>query len=156
MHEEQMVVSLAFLKQWLLFGSKAVAVGTTSMRTLESLYWYGVKLLNGETNFLITQHDPYRSYSFTLPDLIEAIAAIINYMELNNLQEITGYTGIYLYPGYSFKAVGKIITNFHQPGSTLILLVAAFIGEDWRKVYQEALDNNYRFLSYGDSSLLIP
>jgi S-adenosylmethionine:tRNA ribosyltransferase-isomerase len=77
-------------------------------------------------------------------------------MEVENQSYLIGHSSIYIYPGYDFKICEGIITNFHQPGSTLILLIAAFIGADWKKVYQEALQNNYRFLSYGDSSLLIP
>jgi S-adenosylmethionine:tRNA ribosyltransferase-isomerase len=81
---------------------------------------------------------------------------VLEYFDRSKINEITGQTSIYIVPGYRFRICKGLITNFHQPGSTLILLVAAFIGEDWKKVYQSALDNNYRFLSYGDSSLLIP
>lgn len=155
MHGEQIILNRKNL-EYILTNRQRVAVGTTSMRTLESVYWYGVKLLKDpEAQFLITQHDPY-DFQMHLPSLEEAVGQVISYMERKNLSEISGYSSIYIMPGYSFKVCDALITNFHQPGSTLILLVAAFIGEDWKKVYREALDHEYRFLSYGDSSLLIP
>ena len=130
-----------------------IAVGTTSMRTLESLYWFGVALLNGRDTFYIKKEDPY---VLAPVNKVEALAAVLNYMDAHQLSVLGGQTEVFLYPGYDFRMCQGLITNYHMPNSTLILLVAAFIGEDWRKVYQEALDNDYRFLSYGDSSLLIP
>lgn len=155
MHNEQVVVSLKNIEN-LLQNRYIVPVGTTSMRTIESLYWYGVKLLNDpNTTFSINQHDPYQVQR-TLPSRMEALTAIKAYMNNHGKNSITGETSIYILPGYTFRVCQALITNFHQPGSTLILLVAAFIGEDWKKVYEVALQHKYRFLSYGDSSLLIP
>lgn len=154
MHNEQLVVKKENVEN-LLRNSFVVPVGTTSMRTIESIYWYGVKLLSSpDISFKIDQGDPYATGSF--PSKEESLSAVLDYMNVNRVDEITGETSIYIVPGYKFRICKALITNFHQPGSTLILLVAAFIGENWKKVYQSALDNNYRFLSYGDSSLLIP
>jgi S-adenosylmethionine:tRNA ribosyltransferase-isomerase len=133
-----------------------IPVGTTSMRTLESLYWYGVKLLNNsDSEFIISQNGPYEKYN-SLPSTKESLQAIVEFMESNKMETLSGNTSIYIMPGYTFRMCKGLITNFHQPGSTLLLLVAALIGDDWRNVYKEAIDNGYRFLSYGDSSLLIP
>jgi len=155
MHNEQVVVTRANLTH-LLAGRYIVPVGTTSMRTLESLYWYGVKLLKDpQAVFTISQHEAYAAAD-RWPSRDEALRAVVGYMDRNQLDLLTGETSIYIMPGYTFRVCEALITNFHQPGSTLILLVAAFIGEDWRKVYNESLANGYRFLSYGDSSLLIP
>jgi S-adenosylmethionine:tRNA ribosyltransferase-isomerase len=125
------------------------------MRSLESLYWFGVGLLKNElSNFNISQYFPYQHKS-AIP-VKEALSAILEYMNKKQLDNIEGITSIYIVPGYRFKICNGIITNFHQPCSTLLLLIAALIGDNWKKVYKEALDNNYRFLSYGDSSLLLP
>ncbi len=142
--------------QNLLTGKKVIAVGTTSMRSLESLYWYGVKLLtNPKAEFIISQNDPYLETS-SLPSTEESLKCIVQYMEKEGLENIIGHTSIYILPGYSFKICKGLITNFHQPGSTLMLLVAALVGKNWKTIYDAALENNYRFLSYGDSSLLLP
>lgn len=155
MHHEQVVISRKSIEHLLRTDRFIVAVGTTSMRTLESLYWFGVKLLeNPENEFNITQEDPYQPRA--LPSSLEALVAIASHMDRQRLDSLSGTTSIFIYPGYSFKICQGLITNFHMPASTLILLVAAFIGEDWKKIYDEALDKKYRFLSYGDSSLLIP
>ncbi|MEQ1587408.1 MAG: S-adenosylmethionine:tRNA ribosyltransferase-isomerase [Cyclobacteriaceae bacterium] len=152
MHMEQVIVTRKNIEA-LLSGRSIVAVGTTSMRTLESLYWYGVKLeTHPEAPFQITQHDPYILQRDLKKE--EAFRNILNLLDKKDADTITGETSIYIVPGYSFKVVEALITNFHQPGSTLILLVAAFIGPVWKKVYQEALSHDYRFLSYGDSSIL--
>jgi len=155
MHEEQVIVSRTNVENLLTPGRLFTAVGTTSMRTLESLYWYGAKLLrDAESEFRIGQRD---AYTFTNPPSPEkAIRAVLEHMNKNQLETLVGETAIFIKPGYSFKVCRALITNFHQPASTLILLVAAFVGEDWKKIYEEALRNDYRFLSYGDSSLLIP
>jgi S-adenosylmethionine:tRNA ribosyltransferase-isomerase len=155
MHDEQIVISRTNLEN-ILAHDFIVAVGTTSMRTLESLYWYGVKLTEDpESEFVITQTDAYEERTL-LPDTKSAIQKVLKFMSVNNLETVVGRTSIYIKPGYDFKVCKSLVTNFHQPGSTLILLVAAFVGSDWKKIYDEALDNEYRFLSYGDSSLLIP
>lgn len=151
MHNEQVWISKKNVEN-LPSSNKTIAVGTTAMRTLESLYWFGVKLLNGQTDFFIKKTDPY---SFEARSKEEALQAVNDFMDQRNLDKIGGQTEIFLYPGYDFKLCDGLVTNYHLPGSTLILLIAAFVGEDWRKIYQEALDNDYRFLSYGDSSLLL-
>jgi S-adenosylmethionine:tRNA ribosyltransferase-isomerase len=152
MHKEQVIVSRKNIEA-ILSAKAIVAVGTTSMRTLESLYWYGVKLkTNRNAPFHITQQD-----AFTLPNNVsakEAFGHVLDLLDEKKADTLTGETSIYIMPGYTFRVVEALITNFHQPGSTLILLVAAFVGADWKKIYQEALDSNYRFLSYGDSSIL--
>lgn len=154
MHCEQVIVTSQNIME-LVSANPTIAVGTTSLRTLESLYWYGVKLINDPSlAFEITQFDPYQ-----LPSRIsklKALEAIQKKMEIENLESITGETSIMIMPGYDFKVADALITNFHQPGSTLMLLVAAFVGSDWKDIYNEALKNDYRFLSYGDSSLLFP
>lgn len=152
MHNEQVWIQKDIIES-LQKSSQTIAVGTTSMRTLESLYWFGVRLQNGYQDFYIKQDDPYQMKAI---DKQTALQNVLDYMNQNRLQQLGGQTEIFLYPGYTFQMCDGLITNFHMPNSTLILLIAAFIGEDWRKVYQEALNNDYRFLSYGDSSLLIP
>ena len=155
MHGEQIVISRKNVEN-LLRDKFVIAVGTTSMRTLESLYWFGVRLLNGLTSsFSITQEDPYRDYNQE-PSVAEALQAVLYFMEKGGEDTLIGETSIFIKPGYTFRLCQGLITNFHQPASTLILLVAAFVGPDWRMIYKAALDNDYRFLSYGDSSLLIP
>ncbi len=154
MHSEQIIVTRKNIEN-LLTDRPIIAVGTTSTRTLESIYWYGVKLISDQrADFIVRQFDPYElptAYSKR-----EALEAILKKMENENLESITGETAIYIFPGYEFKVIRALITNFHQPGSTLMLLIAALVGESWKDIYQEALTNEYRFLSYGDSSLLIP
>lgn len=156
MHDEQVVISRENVQNLMQQGKRVVVVGTTSMRTLESLYWYGVKLLqNQNADFVIHQHDSCFGIQ-TPPSPLDAFGAIARHMDDQGLARIQGRTSIYILPGYPFRVCDGLITNFHQPGSTLLLLIAAFIGEDWKKVYREALENDYRFLSYGDSSLLFP
>ena len=152
MHNEQVWIQKATIES-LLSASQTIAVGTTSMRTLESLYWFGVRLENGHDDFYIKQTDPYELEVISKD---KALQNVLDFMNKKGLQQLGGQTEIFLYPGYSFQLCDGLITNFHMPSSTLILLIAAFIGEDWRKVYQAALENDYRFLSYGDSSLLMP
>jgi len=152
MHSEQIVISQQNLET-ILAAKKIAAVGTTSMRTLESLYWYGVALLeNPEAKFLVEKLDPYKKRD--LPEPKTAIRAILEMMKAKNWQEINGETEIMIVPNYDFKLCEALITNFHLPATTLIMLVAAFVGQDWRKIYETALQNDYRFLSFGDSSLL--
>ncbi|MDE0471700.1 MAG: S-adenosylmethionine:tRNA ribosyltransferase-isomerase [Ekhidna sp.] len=152
MHNEQIWISKNNLENLLYSSDKTVAVGTTSMRTIESLYWYGVKLLNGETSFFIDKKDPYRLKKVKKK---EALSTVLNHLIKSNLNRIGGHTEIFLYPGYEFQMCDGLVTNYHLPGSTLILLIAAFVGEDWRRIYREALNNDYQFLSYGDGSLLM-
>ncbi len=135
-----------------------VCVGTTSVRTVETLYWFGVKLINGITctQLLLTQEEPYApplSNSAVAP--ADALEAVLDWLVQRNMDALEGETQLYIVPGYRYRIPQAMITNFHQPRSTLLLLVAAFIGPWWRTIYAEALANGYRFLSYGDASLLI-
>ncbi len=152
MHNEQLWIHKHTIES-LLSTSQTIAVGTTSMRTLESLYWFGVRLHHKKEDFHIRKEDPYEMKAI---DRHVALQNVLDYMDQYQLHQLGGQTEIFLYPGYTFKMCDGLVTNYHLPNSTLILLVAAFIGNDWRKVYQEALNNDYHFLSYGDSSLLIP
>lgn len=155
MHNEQVIFTKKNIENLLENLGNIIPVGTTSMRTLESIYWFGVKFLKGDDSpLLIEKLYPYQHEN--LPPVEDSLKAILMKMEENNTDEITAETEIFIFPGYQFKICKGIITNYHQPESTLILLIAALIGEDWRKVYHEAMTNNYRFLSYGDSSLLLP
>ena len=154
MHNEQIVITRQNIEHAKDQTKKIIAVGTTSMRSLESLYWYGVKILQGSEEFNISQHDPWELTGNV--DTPTALNAILDLMDRKKIDKITGETSIYIQPGYRFRVCQGLITNFHQPASTLILLVAAFTGMKWKDIYGEALANNYRFLSYGDSSLLLP
>jgi S-adenosylmethionine:tRNA ribosyltransferase-isomerase len=154
MHSEQIVFTRSFIDLLLEQNGKRIAVGTTSLRSLESLYWFGVKCLSGNENFLIEKDYPYEEYNGILPSAEKSLEAVAAFMKRNDLRELFGDTQIFITPGYQFRMVDALVTNFHQPGSTLILLIAAFTGNSWRRIYGEALQNDYRFLSYGDSSLL--
>ena len=154
MHSEQMEIKRETVEKLLAHSGKIIAVGTTSVRTLESMYWYGVNLLEKKGNtFAVEKLAPYASRTY-LPTRKEVLTALLEEMNRSGQDTLLGTTEIFLFPGYQFRLVDGLITNFHQPGSTLMLLISAILGEDWKKVYQEALDKNYRFLSYGDSSLL--
>ena len=159
MHSERIKVSIETIQQLQQQKQhrKIIPVGTTSMRTLESLYWMGVQIIEQRHiagDFSVSQWEPYETENNYSVD--ESLTALINYAKVNDLDFVEGFTQIIIAPGYQFKIIDGLITNFHQPQSTLLLLVAALIGNDWRKVYEHALQNNYRFLSYGDSSLLLP
>lgn len=156
MHNERIIVNRANIENILGAKGPIIPVGTTALRTLESLYWYGVKLSKSDsTLFFIEKNDPY------LPDLQgvsldDSMRAILKKMDELEVNELKGETEIFIYPGYEFKVTDGLFTNFHMPASTLVLLVAAFVGDDWQKIYDEALNKDYRFLSYGDTSLLLP
>ena len=152
MHSEPFVVRKSFI-QTLREGNKnVIAVGTTSVRTLESLYYIGVSCIETGRPAVVEQWCPYtREYAYSLD---EALGAIISYLEANGLEELKADTRIIIVPGFRFRIVDMLVTNFHQPESTLILLISAFVGGDWRTIYDYALENGFRFLSYGDSSLL--
>jgi S-adenosylmethionine:tRNA ribosyltransferase-isomerase len=154
MHSEQIQINREMIEKLLAQKGKTVAVGTTSVRTLESLFWFGVKLLEGKgEEFSIEKLYAYQDRS-TTPDKSESLRAVLDFMKKNGLESILGNTEIFIFPGYQYRMIEGLITNFHQPGSTLILLIATILGENWKNIYEEALDREYRFLSYGDSSLL--
>lgn len=152
MHREPFVVTKEFIKKLIDKKGKLIAVGTTSVRTLESLYYVGVKCIEDGAPSDVCQWDPYqKEYSYSLTESLEAI---VGYLEANSLEELKVGTRIIIVPGYSFKVVDVLVTNFHQPQSTLLLLISAFVDGDWKKIYRHALENDFRFLSYGDSSVL--
>lgn len=161
MHSEPFSISTDVLDKIIRIkdNKPVIAVGTTSVRTLESLYWLGAECaLKGPAGWEpspVGQWVPYTSELGEVP-LREALEALMEYSRHHGTDRITCRTRIIIVPGYRFRIVDWLITNFHQPKSTLLLLIAALIGEDWRKVYDYALGHDFRFLSYGDSSLLIP
>ncbi len=156
MHSEQVVVQRDFIESLLKDPEMILPVGTTSMRSLESLYWFGVKILEGSDRpFFIEKLYPYREREEI--SMLASFEAILHLMDQENQEQIIGNTEIMIFPGYRFRVCKGLITNFHQPASTLLLLVAALIGEqNWKEVYRQARENDYRFLSFGDSSLLLP
>ncbi len=159
MHTEYVCIRRSTLEKLLQHNCEAVAVGTTSVRTLESLYYMGCKVKANPNVSLdqlhVNQWEPYASTTTTITPA-EAIGELIAYMDRNNLPSLHSSTQIIIAPGYQYKIVKRLITNFHQPQSTLLLLVSAFVGGDWKSIYRYALDNDFRFLSYGDSSILFP
>ena len=156
MHTEFISVEKTFLQKLIAHPGKVVAVGTTSVRTLESLYYIGVNLLSeGSETMRVQQWQPYQATKKNIGKH-EALQAIVDYLTANGLEQLHSATQIMIAPGYQFRIVDAIVTNFHQPQSTLLLLISAFIGQDWKRVYDYALKHDFRFLSYGDSSLIIP
>lgn len=152
MHREPFNVSKSVIDKLINSPKGVVAVGTTSIRTLESLYYLGVKVLEGEQPAFVEQWAPYdREYKYSTKDALEALSG---YIEEKGADSITAATGIIIVPGFRFRVASKLVTNFHQPQSTLLLLISAFVGGDWRRIYDYAMKNGFRFLSYGDSSLL--
>jgi S-adenosylmethionine:tRNA ribosyltransferase-isomerase len=156
MHQEHVYVTRENIESLLQAKGRIIAVGTTSLRTLESVYWMGCKLLINNNNdpFQIEQWETYQ-----MPQdisLSAALNALLGFMDKNHSGFIEGITGIMIVPGYCFRVIKGLITNFHMPKSTLLLLIAALTGNDWKTIYKYAMENEYRFLSYGDSSLLIP
>lgn len=158
MHEESIFVQKSLIDQLLdakKSGKPVIPVGTTSMRTLESLYWYGLQLLTSkDTTFNIDQWRPYE-VGTSQAGAVSALQAIADHLNATQKDTLEGLTQIIIAPGYDFKIVDGLITNFHQPKSTLLLLVSALVGEAWRTIYDYAMTNDFRFLSYGDSSLLL-
>ena len=152
MHSEQFVVKKSVIKSLLESEGKVTVVGTTSMRTLESTFWLGNQMVNNDFKGSVAKLEPYETKS--VASFKESFQAVYDYLVKEGKDEFHASTEIMIFPGYEFRVCNQLITNFHQPESTLMLLVAAFIGENWKKVYQYALDNDFRFLSYGDSSIL--
>lgn len=154
MHSEPFEVSLDFLKTLRSYcGRDVVAVGTTSTRCLESLYYLGVHCIERGEPGVVMQWEPYRDEGYEV-SIAEAIDALVGYMVRNNLSRLVSRTQIIIVPGFEYRVINYLVTNFHQPQSTLLLLVAALIGDSWKTNYEFAMNNGFRFLSYGDSSLL--
>ena len=161
MHTEYISVNRSTLEKLVAHEGKAIAVGTTSVRTLESLYHIGVTLLHNpnatEEDLHVKQWQPYETALETAATpAVDALQAIIAYLDQHHMETLHSSTQIIIAPGYEYRIVKAMVTNFHQPQSTLLLLVSAFLHGDWRKIYDYALAHDFRFLSYGDSSLLIP
>lgn len=158
MHTEYISVNRRTIEKLLAHQGEAIAVGTTSVRTLESLYYIGTTISQhpdaSQEELHVKQWQPYETSSSL--SAIEALQQILNYMERHQLETLHTSTQIIIAPGYEYKIVKKMITNFHQPQSTLLLLVSAFVKGNWKSIYDYALSHDFRFLSYGDSSLLIP
>jgi S-adenosylmethionine:tRNA ribosyltransferase-isomerase len=158
MHTEYIAVHRQTIEKLIAHGGNAIAVGTTSVRTLESLYYIGVALAANpdatEEELHVNQWTPYDTHP-TLTT-VEALQQILDYLQRNELETLHTSTQIIIAPGYDYHIVKAMVTNFHQPQSTLLLLVSAFVKGDWKKIYDYALGHEFRFLSYGDSSLLIP
>lgn len=155
MHTEKVIIKRKSIEQ--LFNKEykeLIAVGTTSIRTLESLYWFGVKIMVDKAEeFQVHQWDPYQPAYNCGISVQDSMKAILNVMDKREISSLSGVTQLIIIPGYSFKIVDTLITNFHQPKSTLLLLIAAYLGDAWKNIYDYALANDFRFLSYGDSCL---
>ena len=156
MHTEHIAVHRRTIEKLLRHQGEAIAVGTTSVRTLESLYYMGLLAMQGKEDLHVPQWMPYECSDVAAPPPTAALSALLAYMDERQLDVLHSSTQIIIAPGYEYHIVRRMVTNFHQPQSTLLLLVSAFLKGDWRKVYDYALGHNFRFLSYGDSSLLIP
>lgn len=160
MHTEYICVHRQTLEKLICHEAKAIAVGTTSVRTLESLYYIGVKLEKtldlSEEELHVCQWEPYENAVAKPITPLKAIENILAYLDKHGLSALHASTQIIIAPGYEYNIVKMLVTNFHQPQSTLLLLVSAFVHGDWHKIYDYALAHDFRFLSYGDSSLLIP
>ena len=160
MHAESFFVAREVIVELINhIGKPVIPVGTTSMRTLESLYWLGINLMKNPSPELpleLLQWTAYQTPTEAQPSTEKALTGVLNYINNNNLNGISASTALMIAPGYRFRVATGLITNFHQPKSTLLLLVAALIGKKWQTAYQFALDNNFRFLSYGDSCLMLP
>ena len=161
MHTEQILVKKELIHQLLQKNQqKIIAVGTTSIRTLESIYWIGVKILASEGKEDSYQLSQWEAYELdeqieNLPTVKQALQAILDYLSSRKLKELRSETQILIGPGYEYKIIDGMITNFHQPQSTLLLLISAYLGNTWKEIYHYALNHNFRFLSYGDSCLFL-
>lgn len=162
MHTEFISVRRSTLERLIAHDGHAIAIGTTSVRTLESLYYMGMKVLRNpdlqEDQLHVSQWEPYDGADAKEEKVgaVPALQALLDWMDGQGLSTLHSSTQIIIAPGYDYKIVKMLVTNFHQPQSTLLLLVSAFVKGDWRKIYDYALSHDFRFLSYGDSSLLIP
>lgn len=160
MHTEYIAVRRHTIERLIAHGGEAIAVGTTSVRTLESLYYMGLKVLQNpditEEELHVNQWEPYEEVRGERLEVRDVLQALLDWLDRHELTVLHSSTQIIIAPGYDYKIVKMLITNFHQPQSTLLLLVSAFVKGDWRKIYDYALAHDFRFLSYGDSSLLIP
>ena len=158
MHTEYISVRRDTIRKLLAHDGCAIAVGTTSVRTLESLYYMGLKVMRdpslNEDQLHVSQWEPYDTD--TTVSTVESLSAFVSWMDSHSLEVLHSSTQIIIAPGYNYHIVKMLVTNFHQPQSTLLLLVSAFVRGDWHKIYDYALSHDFRFLSYGDSSLLIP
>ncbi len=154
MHTEHIAVSRHTIERLIAHEGAAIAVGTTSVRTLESLYYMGVLAARGEEELHVPQWMPYGEGPW--PGTVESLESLLAYMDRHGLEVLHSSTQIIIAPGYDYHIVRRMVTNFHQPQSTLLLLVSAFVRGNWRCIYDYALGHGFRFLSYGDSSLLIP
>jgi S-adenosylmethionine:tRNA ribosyltransferase-isomerase len=158
MHSEHFYIHRDFLNQLLKHSGKNIAVGTTSVRTLESLYWLGIQAIKNPdmdcNDLKISQWEGYQESGEPL-QAKEALSGLIGLLDRNQTDFLSASTQIIIAPGYQFRIVDGLITNFHQPQSTLLLLISAYLGDEWRKIYDHALANDYRFLSYGDSNLYL-
>jgi S-adenosylmethionine:tRNA ribosyltransferase-isomerase len=159
MHEEFIEVKAVTVERLMKkLSDPVIAVGTTSLRTMESLYWLGLKVAENNhihpSGLTVDQWDPYRLH----PELSaeEALNFLLEWIRRQPGQQLLTRTQLFIVPGYSFKIIRGLISNFHQPQSTLLLLIAALIGDQWKKIYRYALENEYRFLSYGDGCLFLP
>ena len=152
MHREPFVITKEFLMTLIGSLGKVIAVGTTSVRTLESLYYVGVSCIETGRPDDVRQWDPYtKSYEYSVD---QALSSLLSYMETHDMESLQIGTSIIIVPGFKFRVVDVLVTNFHQPQSTLLLLISAFVNGDWERIYDYALKHGFRFLSYGDSSLL--
>lgn len=155
MHTEHIAVRRETIEKLISHNGHAIAVGTTSVRTLESLYYMGILAMKGEEDLHVKQWMPYEANTSHI-STCKALEALLKYMDKRGMDILHSSTQIIIAPGYDFHIVRMMITNFHQPQSTLLLLVSAFVKGNWKSIYDYALENDFRFLSYGDSSILIP
>ena len=154
MHTEHIVVERSLLEKLLHRSRPLIAVGTTSVRTLESLYWFGVHLAS-QPDLPAMHIDQWDPYTLSPVTAAEALENILRHLDRQHSDTLVGETQLMIAPGYTYRIVDGLVTNFHQPKSTLLLLVSALIGDRWRECYRYALDHGFRFLSYGDSCLFL-
>ena len=157
MHCEHFIISKKVIETLSTFKGRIIAVGTTSVRTLESLYWLGLKIIKdpsfADSELFIEQWEPYAKAAEVTTE--ESYKALLEFMKKRKTSTLEGATKIMIIPGYKFRVIDGMVTNFHQPKSTLLLLISAWVGNEWKEIYNFAFRNNFRFLSYGDSSLLL-